>query len=311
MIATALFIYTETSLHAGVGSTVSVIDLPIQRERTTQYPIVQGSGIKGALRSQVVANGDSRAYIDPIFGGEEETVDENNKKNKSNYAGAISVGDARVVLFPVRSLMGVFAYVTCPAVLARVGRDVPDFPKLNVQVADENALVTSSSDVTASGRVVLEEFSFAAHNDKSADQIANWFASKALPTGAEYDYWRGKLPKSLVILHDNAFRDFVVNSTEVTTRVRLDSAKKTVQQGALWTQEALPSDTLLMSAVIARPTRSSTIKNGNGAYSAQEVIKWLHNPQIIPPRIQLGGDETTGSGMVALRWHGGNGGNGS
>jgi CRISPR-associated protein Cmr4 len=308
MIATALFIYTETSLHAGVGSTVSVIDLPIQRERTTQFPIVQGSGIKGALRSQVVVNGDSgAAHIDLIFGGEEEIDDGSGKKNKANYAGAIAVGDARVVLFPVRSLMGVFAYVTCPAALARVGRDVPDFPKLNVQVADEKALVTSNPDVTASGRVVLEEFSFEAQNDKSADQIAAWFADNALPKGEEYEYWRDKLRRSLVILHDNAFRDFVVNSTEVTTRVRLDSAKKTVQQGALWTQEALPSDTLLMSAVIARPTRSSTIRNGNGAYSAQEVIKWLHDTQVIPPRIQLGGDETTGSGMVALRWHGGNG----
>jgi CRISPR-associated protein Cmr4 len=308
MISTSLFIYTETSLHAGVGSTVSVIDLPIQRERTTQFPIVQGSGLKGALRSQVVANAESRAaYIDLIFGGEEETDDVNGKKKKSNYAGAIAVGDARVVLFPVRSLMGVFAYTTCPAVLARMQRDVQNFPQIKLAVGGENALVTSNSDVKASGRVVLEEFSFEAKPDSAADQIAAWLAQNALPAGAEYEYWRDKIRKSLVVLPDDAFRDFVVNSTEVTTRVRLDSATKTVQQGALWTQEALPSDTLLMSAVIARPTRSSTIKNGNGMYSAQDVISWLHNPDVIPSRIQLGGDETTGSGMVALRWHGGNG----
>ena len=37
MVTKGLFIYTETSLHAGVGSTVSAIDLPIQRERTTVH----------------------------------------------------------------------------------------------------------------------------------------------------------------------------------------------------------------------------------------------------------------------------------
>src|SRR5438128_7853487 len=46
-----LYLYVETPLHAGVGSGLSSIDLPIQRERTTQYPMIQGSGIKGKLRS--------------------------------------------------------------------------------------------------------------------------------------------------------------------------------------------------------------------------------------------------------------------
>ena len=48
---TMLYLYVETPLHAGVGSGLSSIDLPIQRERTTQYPMIQGSGIKGKLRA--------------------------------------------------------------------------------------------------------------------------------------------------------------------------------------------------------------------------------------------------------------------
>lgn len=305
MISTSLFIYTETSLHAGVGSTTSVVDLPIQRERTTQFPIVQGSGVKGALRSQVQADAALRdSYINLIFGGEE--ADDQSKK-ASSFAGAISVGDARIVLFPVRSLAGVFAYITCPAVLARVRRDVPGFSALKQEVADNTALVTKQSSVTASGRVVLEEFSFAAQENDTAAEIAAWLAGNALPGGDEYAYWREKLKNSLVILRDDDFRDFVQTSTEVVTRVRLDSAKKTVLEGALWTQEALPSDTLLMSAVIARATRSQTILNDAGQiFSSENVINWLHDQAVIPSRIQLGGDETTGSGMVALRWQGGN-----
>lgn len=305
MISTSLFIYTETSLHAGVGSTVSVVDLPIQRERTTQFPIVQGSGIKGALRSQVNDGFEGRDnLINLVFGGEEEDKKDNTKK--VNFAGAVSVGDARIVLFPVRSLAGVFAYITCPAVLARVRRDMKDFPELDQAIAMDAALVNTKSTVSASNRVVLEEFSFTAQSNPAVDEIAGWLADYALPDAPEYKYWKDKLQTSLVILHDDAFRDFVQNSTEIVTRVRLDSAKKTVIDGALWTQEMLPPDTLLMSAVIVRSTRSERIRNDDGkSFSPENVIGWLHDTSIIPSRIQLGGDETTGQGMVALRWHGG------
>jgi len=292
MISTSLFIYTETSLHAGVGSTVSVVDLPIQRERTTQFPIVQGSGIKGALRSQVADGENKQSAVEAVFGAD--------TKNDNKFAGAVSVGDARIVLFPVRSLAGVFAYITCSAVLARIGRDVSTFPRQALEVGVEDALISSDATIAASkNRVVLEEFSFTAQPNKAVDDIAGWLADNALPQTDEYDYWRKKLRTSLVVLHDDAFRDFAQNSTEIVTRVRLDSAKKTVINGALWTQEMLPSDTLLISTIIARSTR-------DGEQTAPEaVVDWLQDVSNIPARIQLGGDETTGQGMVALRWHGG------
>lgn len=289
MISTALFIYTETSLHAGVGSTVSIVDLPIQRERTTLFPIVQGSGIKGALRSQVANIGDKKEDIASVFGADTVADDK--------FAGAVSVGDARIVLFPVRSLTGVFAYVTCPAVLARIGRDIAAFPKWSAPIDEDKAIVNTNSKVIASKKVVLEEFSFESQSDETVDEISKWLATHALPQGEEYSYWRQKLQDSLVILHDDAFRDFVQNSTEIVTRVRLDSATKTVAEGALWTQEMLPSDTLLMSNVIVRSSR-----NEKSQRSAEDVIEWLHNSANIPSRIQIGGDETTGQGFVALRW---------
>lgn len=279
----SLFIYTETSLHAGTGSTVSVVDLPIQRERITNYPMVQGSGIKGALRSQANL---TKQEETTLFGP--STEDLRNENNKNARAGAISVGDARIVLFPIRSLMGVFAYATCPHVLARLRRDCGQF-KLDIPAPanDESALVTTSSAVMASGSVVLEEFSFKAQHDAQVDQIAQWLSDKALPEGKEYDYWRKKLLNSLVILPDDAFRDFVTTSTEIITRVRLDSAKKTVAEGALWTQEALPSDTLLMSRIVLSDRQNDTPEVAADSFDR---------------RIQIGGDETTGDGFVALRW---------
>ena len=282
LVNALLFMYTESSLHAGTGSSVSAVDLPIQRERATQFPLVQGSGVKGALRSQ--ANLDKNA-IYAIFGPESTKAEE--------FAGAISVGDARIVLFPVRSLKGVFAYATCPGALARLARLASGFPEVPAP-APRSALITKNSAVVVSGRVVLEEFTFAPKPDAAADAIAGWLAENAFPGGDAYAYWREKVLTSLVILPDDDFRDFVVSSTEITTHVGLDTAKKTVATGALWTKEALPSDTLLVSPIVVHKPR-----NGSDV-PAPQVLADVQTG--VGPRIQLGGDETTGQGMVALRW---------
>ena len=47
-----LFLYVETPLHAGTGRGLGAVDLPIQRDRTTGYPIIQASSVKGALRAE-------------------------------------------------------------------------------------------------------------------------------------------------------------------------------------------------------------------------------------------------------------------
>ena len=65
---TMLYLYVETPLHVGMGSGLSSIDLPIQRERTTQYPMIQGSSIKGKLRSLAEESSQDTALINAVFG---------------------------------------------------------------------------------------------------------------------------------------------------------------------------------------------------------------------------------------------------
>jgi CRISPR-associated protein Cmr4 len=306
-----LYLYVETPLHAGVGSGLSSIDLPIQRERTTQYPMIQGSGIKGKLRSvaETLAEHEhdeqarKRAWekVTLMFGPRESGAD---------HAGALIAGDARILLFPVRSLSGVFAYTTCYDVLGRFKRDRErngDGLPWDVPAAVNSdpprppvALVTNDSQVSVSGTVVLEEFSFQARVSEDADKIADWIAAKALP--GTYNYWREKLRRSLVILPDNDFRDFALYATEIITRVRIDRATKTVAGGALWTEEHLPSDTLLYVPMYATDSRKAR-SNGEQAMSAADILQEaiaLENSQ--GGYIQLGGDETVGRGLVRLHW---------
>ena len=314
---TMLYLYVETPLHAGVGSGLSSIDLPIQRERTTQYPMIQGSGIKGKLRA--VAEGMVDRGQKPFDNKQEKLVDIIfGPENGNEHAGALIAGDARILLFPVRSLNGVFAYTTSYEVLNRFIRDMNrggkeihwKLPK--VGVAEDTVHVTSNSQVVVNDKVVLEEFTYKAQPQQAeangetlVDTIAKWLADNALPQTEIYAYWREKLRHSLVILPEEDFRDFVVNATEIITRIKIDREKKTVDGGGLWTEEHLPSDTLLYTPIYATDARKTKQNGENRApvKTAKEILDsatHLENGQ--QSYLQLGGDETVGRGMVHMHW---------
>jgi CRISPR-associated protein Cmr4 len=300
--AQMLYIYVESPLHAGSGRGMGAIDLPIQRERVSGYPMVQASGLKGALRAELEDTTRDSDAVNIVFG----------PKQLPDYAGAVSPGDARLLLFPVRSLAGVFAWVTSVNALQRFKREmqaigqtapwqVPDEPASNV------AWVSDPCRVEGGGRVVLEEYAFKTEKAHATDisTIAEWLRDNALPTTAEYKYWRDKLPEKLVVLRDDAFRDFTQFATEVATRIKLNTDTKTVdaQEGALWTEESLPVDTLLYSPVAATATRESDVKKKRSAkdlVTAKDVLTFVD--KLNEKRMQLGGDETVGRGMVALRF---------
>lgn len=304
-----LFIYVETPLHAGSGRGLGAVDLPIQRERTTNYPLVQASSLKGRMRGEArIKTKDeptpeeraqgwlSKKEFLAIFGPEAG-------EGASEYAGAISFGDARVLLFPVRSLAGVFAWTTSVDALQRFKRAAQiaklDFNLPISSVLDENSCLVNGDALKAGDSVVLEEFSFTPQENADIPKIGEWLAKHALPQTDEYKYWREQLPKKLCILPQNAFRDFVQYATEVQTHVKLDVEKKTVQTGALWTSESLPTDTLLYALVMATGSRA----NHGTKMSAPEILQKVEGLNL--QRTQLGGDETTGQGFVALRFSNG------
>jgi CRISPR-associated protein Cmr4 len=296
-----LFLYVETPLHVGAGRGAGAVDLPIQRERVTGYPMVQAAGIKGCLRAvyreQKCNNDDNHPELLKLFGKAGDSGE--------NFAGALAPGDARILLLPVRSLAGVFAWVTSVHALETFKRSAElAGQKIDWQMpenlAKDSAWVSTNSDLCVGNQVVLEEFSFTAKtgNDK-VKTIVEWLVKNALPDSAEYKYWRDTLPKRLCILPEDAFRDFCLYGTEVQTHVNLDPEKKTVKKGALWTTESLPADSLLYAPLMASPVR-----NGNKTenITAAEVLQKLQEAKLT--RLQLGGDETTGQGWVATRFYG-------
>ena len=58
-----------TPLHVGAGKGVGFIDMPIMREKVTDWPLVPGSAAKGVLRDHFFLNGtdDQKNLIDVAF----------------------------------------------------------------------------------------------------------------------------------------------------------------------------------------------------------------------------------------------------
>ncbi len=291
--AMVIGLYAETPVHAGTGSTPGIVDLPIQRERYTQYPVIQASGVKGVLRDFAAhqRNGEKR-LVELIFGPDTQ--------NAAEYAAAISVTDARVLCFPVRALQGVFVWATSPYALSRFRRDVEGTKKRvpwDVPAVETKAVVADKGVLVDEGMLVLEEYGFEAEVLEKAKQIAQWIAQNLLPQDPAYQYWREQFQKRFVILPEDAFRDFVLHSTEIVSRIKLDDTTKTVQRGALWTEEYLPSETLLYSCIFATQPRAPKDNEKDSPLDASGVLlqlrRWINRQ-----RIQLGGNATIGRGIV-------------
>lgn len=112
-----VFLYTETPCHAGAGDSATV-DLAIQRNPTLGLPIVQGSGLKGSWRDTAPRDGSDAWWKRQVAFG----PDSDDKRGRTgdgkgpgaeDFGGALSVGDAAVLAFPVASLAGIFGWVTC------------------------------------------------------------------------------------------------------------------------------------------------------------------------------------------------------
>lgn len=99
----------ETPIHSGSGRSLGVVDLPVSRESTTDYPVIPGSSLKGSLRDKAKSK---------AFG------DLNLSFGSQTRAGTLLVSDCRLLLLPIRSLMGAMRWACCPCLIERFQRDL-------------------------------------------------------------------------------------------------------------------------------------------------------------------------------------------
>jgi CRISPR-associated protein Cmr4 len=298
----AMFLYCVSPVHMGTGQTIGVIDNPIQRERHTGYPCFAGSGIKGAVRHSFELLGGKKEDLDRLFGPE--------AGSDQLYAGAVSFGDAQLVAMPVRSLKEGFVWVSCPHALWRTRRllelvgaapnwqAVEDVPEGQCRVCD-NALLYQE-------KLHLEGFEYAALHYQAIKEIAQELAEKAIPAGGDFEYFREKLKRHLVLLSDTDFAFFAQHATLVEPHVRINPETGTADEGGLFYTENLPPEAILVAPVMASQTRQGDGKRLDADKvmgKIKEVINGSKGRQ--GNLLQIGGDATTGRGLVVARIVGG------
>ncbi len=279
----------ETPLHPGTGSTTGVVDLPVQRDVHTGFPIIQASGLKGAMREVAEGKlGENSEPVNIVFG-----------PKASEHAGAISITDARLLAFPVRSLSEVYVWVTCPMVLGRLKRDMALITLLNNDLHDitankDTAYISDGSDLK--DKIILEEFCMTIDNTKTAD-IKKWLDEiiKLMPSADTHNSVKEKMKKHLVVISDEDFAHLVKTATQVSARIVLKENKTSEN---LWYEESLPPDTLFYSVIFAMDSRKD-----KAGMKADEIIKTIKDT--VCEYIQVGGNETVGMGWCSLQYYGG------
>lgn len=297
------FFYAVSPVHMGSGTSLGVIDNPIQRERHTGHPLLAGSGLKGAARELAKENGVEN--INVIFGPE---------TNASDHAGAVSFSDGQLVAFPVRSLKHGFVYAVSPITLGRLIRlanvtGVKPPTELPQGPDDEHAVVIDN-DLLSNRTLVLESYEFSTvelKGDKEAlKELAEWLSENVFRNDKSSDFFKEKLKKHLVLISDTQFSYFVTNSTVVEPHVRIDDTSGTADDGGLFFTENVPPESIFVALVMASQQRKK--KGDDGEYMEATEIMGKLETILNGELMQIGGDATTGRGQVLVKLVGNNNG---
>lgn len=276
--------YAVSPVHAGCGASTAAVDLPIQRERHTNWPHIQASAVKGAMRAHYrkFASENNNDIINLIFGSDNKN-DEGRAGADDGLPGAVAFSDAKLLAFPMRSSIAPFVWVTSPAVLKRISDDLAfvQLPGLkNIPALDGDQAVALKGNIT--GSVILEDTVVSIM--ESVDKPA---LSEGFP---EID--------KLLVVSDEVFDYCVSSCTEIQTQIKIDSKTGTAADGALRYQELLPADSVLYSVLYYSKAGMSDL---------QAVTIKDHIEDVIKGFMQIGGDETLGRGICKIFWiNGGN-----
>lgn len=279
MVQRIFHLQALSALHVGTGQGVGVVDLPIARAKATNLPIVPGSAIKGILRDEV---GLSKEDTRTLFGPE-------SSDNENAHAGAVAFGDAHLLILPIRSFAGTVAYATSPFILRQYKRDL-NLP-FTIPSYDGNALLTETTvlKVTAD-QIALEDLDLNSTTNEEVQQWAETIASQLYPESvADYQIWREEFIKRFVILPDDHFSFLADTATEVRIRIKIERETRIVKDGALWSEENLPAESVLWGVVGVNKARD---KSGR---SAEDLSKLLPAGE---SHLQIGGKHTVGRGLT-------------
>lgn len=279
------YLHALSPLHCGTGQSGGAVDLPIARARASQLPIVPSSSLRGVLRQRITDTDAEAARA--LFGPRSIMSD------RDAFAGALTIGDAHLLLLPVRCLAGVVSYVTAPFVLKMYARDLalagePGGEFLN-ELAAGTAGVVGDSVNLVDGMLVLEDLDLPATSDRALGTLAKRVAVAVHP---EDPGSQGDLARRVALVPDEIMSFLAETATEVRARIAVDPETGTVREGALWYEENLPAESVLWGV-----SALSASRNRGDAPLSEELDRAIPRAGAL---LQVGGSAGVGRGLVRL-----------
>jgi CRISPR-associated protein Cmr4 len=272
-------------IHIGAGGyRLGRADMTIAREPGTNLPKIPGTSLAGAARSyaamrygkleaagrqhmKLTVKSRAKCPIVYTFGTTTDTSDTGGALEGPTQAGTVSISDARILFFPVNSMLGPVWVSTVEGVREAWGES---------SVAGDSQ--PDSDRVTTT-------------LDREGDLNLGWLLFKTMPGAvvtapdmvADRPEWKG-IKQRLVFVDTRLFSQLVNNNLEIRTSVSIDPQTGAAEQGALFTYEAIPRATWLWSDVIKDDYR----RNRNGTSQVFPVTKQCH---IVKIEKEQGGDK--------------------
>ncbi|NPA90656.1 MAG: type III-B CRISPR module RAMP protein Cmr4, partial [Chloroflexi bacterium] len=259
------FLLTLDPVHIGTGGArLGRVDNPIVREPGTRLPKIPGSSLHGMIRAYAAYR-----YGKPQCAGQGKNhcaqptcpicyTFGHARDKAGGRAGVVAISDARILLFPVYSMVGP-VWVTSPGALYDAGFRPKEKNKARFEV-DKNEEGKAKWPNTLSSQDHLNLGWLMVERDKNGSE---WepreiFTEKDIPD---------PIRDRVVLVSDKLFSQIVNSNLEVRTSVAINPHTGAAEEGALFTYEAIPRATVLWMDVVVSDYR--------GAFPASDKVnKW-------------------------------------
>ena len=267
------FIMTTDPVHVGTGGMrLGRVDNTIVREPGTNLPKIPGTALHGAIRMYA-----ARRYGKPQCAGQKGHCGQPTcpicytfgsiEGEAGSFSGVVSIGDARILLFPVYSMVGP-VWVTSPTALQDAGLGEYKVSSDKAKWGGNHSELPTNKPLNL-GWLMVER-------DEKENKSENGNFPKI--------DWPDKIPEQIrnriVLVSNKLFSQIVNSNLEVRTSVAINPETGAAEEGALYTYEAIPRATILWFDVIVDDFKDKAPwRNGDVIWKASkdDEGQWIDN----------------------------------
>jgi len=212
-------------------------------------------------------------------------------QSQQSLQGMAQFFDARVLLFPVHSMVGP-VWATAPSILRQAGITNPP------QVATDQVRLSPALHPTPNQRLTqlnLGWLLLQAGDDLATDDVRN-----ALPELPADEPALDEVFGRLVMLSDELFSKVVNDNLEVRTSVAINPATGAADERALFTYEALPRATVLHFDVVYNNPQHFQIAGQSIPHEINWVRQYVEQGLALIQYLGVGGMNTRGMGRLRV-----------